>query len=115
MKYRVEAQTVGGCQCDDCTAGKHLYELQRWEDGEWRFVGVSLQSYASADECKRNHCWGIEFHPDDVWEDGTPVAPPEPRVNPTSGTVGRVPLDVDAFMKSVEALKGHWGPMRGER
>jgi hypothetical protein len=71
-------------------------------------VGVSLQSYASAEDCKQNHRWGIQFQPDDVWEGGTPAALSEQREKPTSGTGCKVKLDTDAAQKSMEELKRHW-------
>jgi hypothetical protein len=94
-------------------AGKHLYELQRWRDNRWQSVGVSLQGYDSAEECKRCHYRGIQFGPNDVWEDGTAVVRPEDlrQTQPKgkeSGTGDTVPLDTDALQKSAEALKKHW-------
>ena len=108
MKYTVEPQVVAGCECEDCRAGRHIYALQRWQDGKWIVAGVSLQSYASADECKRNHRWGIEFCADDVWEDGTQVMPPEHMQTPASACGHKVMLDTAALQKSAERLKLHW-------
>jgi len=113
MEYTVTPLTISNCQCPDCRAGKHLYELSRWVDGEWQFVGASLQGYASAGECKEQHYWGIEFRPDDVWEDGSPVLKPEDdgrslpeKPQPVNGS--KVTLDADALAKSAEALGMHW-------
>jgi len=108
VKYTVEAQMIEGCRCDDCRAGRHLYALHRWLGGQWTFVGVSLQSYATAAECKRSHWWGIEFHADDVWEDGTPITPPEHMEKPASGSGRKVMLNTAALQKAAERLKGHW-------
>jgi hypothetical protein len=100
--------TRADCDCPDCRAGIHLYELHCWQDGQWQFVGVSLQSYASAAECKRSHWWGIKFRADDVWEDGTPITPPKHIEKPASGTGRKVMLDTAALQKAAERLKGHW-------
>ena len=108
MKYAVTPVTETDCDCPDCRAGRHLYELNRWRDGQWQFVGVSLQSYASAKDCKQHHYWGIEFQAGDVWEDGTAILPPESAERPKSNTGRRVTLDLDAFQKSAGALKRHW-------
>ena len=113
MKYTVRPMTNSDCDCEDCRAGKHLYSLHRCQDGEWKSIGFSLQSYASADACQRDHYWGIAFHPDDVWEDGTPILEPESagqndEEKPTSDTGNRVPLNVEALRKSAEALERHW-------
>lgn len=115
VKYKVRLVTQANCHCPDCRAGKHLYELHRWRDGEWQFVGISLQSYASAEDCQRNHHWGIPFQAEDVWEDGTPILPPERRgqAQPAklkSGAGHKVILDHKAFVKSAEALERHWFP-----
>jgi len=103
---------IEGCRCDDCRTGRHLYALHRWQDGQWQFVGISLQSYASADECKQQHWWGIQFEPGDTWEDDTPVVPPERIERPKSSTGRKVTLDQKAFVKSAEALERHWGEWR---
>lgn len=110
MKFTVEPVTVENCDCEACKAGKHLYELHQWSDNQWQFVGVSLQSYASAQECKLNHYWGVQFTPEDTWEDGTPIvklqkATPE---EPPSGTERMVPLDTKAIAESFETLQKHW-------
>ena len=115
MKYTVTAETSDACDCADCRAGRHLYSLLRWVDNEWQFVGVSLQSYASAEDCQRNHHWGIQFAPKDKWEDGMPILPPASTGQaqpgkPQSGTGRRVTLDQEAFVKSAEALERHWLP-----
>jgi hypothetical protein len=101
---------VSGCDCPDCLAGKHPYALYRWKDGVWRLAGISLQCYATPEECQRQHWWGIQFEPGDVWEDGTPVVEPEP-LTPKgrhSGGGGKVQLDLGALQKSAEALARHW-------
>lgn len=113
VTYRVIPVTRADCDCPDCRAGKHLYELHCWQDGQWRFVGVSLQSYGSAEDCKQHHYWGIEFQADDVWENETSILPPESigqahPDKPKSGTGRRVTLDQKAFVKSAEALEQHW-------
>ncbi len=104
---------IEGCRCDDCRAGRHLYELHRWQDNQWQFVGISLQVYASAEDCQRHHHWGIAFHAEDVWEDGTAILPPESigqahPEKPKSGTGRRVTLDQKALVKAAEALERHW-------
>ena len=108
VKYTVEPEIVEGCECEDCRAGRHLYELHCWQDDQWTFVGVSLQSYASAEDCKRTHWWGIEFHADDVWEDGTPITSPKQMEKPASGTGRKVMLNTAALQQAAERLKGHW-------
>ena len=108
MKYRVIPVTSANCDCPDCRAGQHLHELHCWQDDQWTFVGVSLQSYASAEDCKRTHWWGIEFRPDDVWEDGTPITSPKQMEKPASGTGRKVVLNTAALQKAAERLKGHW-------
>lgn len=108
MKYTVRPLSSDDCDCPDCRAGKHLYELCRWVDGQWKLVGVSLQNYASADECKANHWWGIEFRAGDTWEDGTPITSREHKQSPASGTGQPVTLDREALQKSAEALERHW-------
>jgi hypothetical protein len=110
MKYTVRPLSNDDCDCPDCRAGKHLYELYRWVDDQWKRVGFSLQGYASAEDCKQNHCWCIGFHADDTWEDGTPITPPEDMEKPASGTGGKVFLDMAALQKSAEALERHWLP-----
>lgn len=106
MTYTVEPARVEGCDCEDCRAGRHLYSLLRWTGNEWQFVGISLQSYTSAEECKRSHRWGMQFAPEDTWEDGTPIVEPAPNWPPGSGRP--VILDQAAFAKSAEALERHW-------
>jgi hypothetical protein len=105
--------TRADCDCPDCRAGKHLYELHCWRDGQWQFVGISLQSYASTEDCQRQHHWGLQFRPDDTWEDGTAILLPESigqahPEKPKSGTGRRVTLDQAAFVKAAEALERHW-------
>jgi hypothetical protein len=108
VKYRVVPVTRADCDCPDCRAGKHLYALHRWQDDQWQFVGISLQSYASAEDCKQHHYWGIGFQTDDVWEDETPILPPERTERPKSSTGRKVTLDLAAFAKAAEALEQHW-------
>jgi hypothetical protein len=109
MKYTVRPVTKEGCDCDNCRAGKHLYSLFRWKDGQWRWVAMSLQSYASAQECKRQHYWGVQFKPGDTWEGGSPVEEPEEvRLQAAQAEPGEmVPLDQEALTKSLDALKRH--------
>jgi hypothetical protein len=112
-KYTVLPMTRTDCDCEDCRAGKHLYELFRWTAGQWQSVAWSLQGYGSAEECKKNHYWGVAFQPGDTWEDGTPIVRPEDRrqTQPKTKEPGprrMVPLDTDALRKSAEALKKHW-------
>ena len=109
MKYTLKSCTVDGCDCADCKAGKHLYELLRWKDDEWHFVGMSLLGYVSAAECKLKHYWGLKFESDDTWEDGTPIEAEEsspPKEQP-SGPVEMVPLNVEALVKSMESMQRH--------
>ncbi|MCL4785371.1 MAG: hypothetical protein KJ070_01055 [Verrucomicrobia bacterium] len=108
MKYTVRPVNSADCACPGCRAGKHLYELHRWAEGQWTFVGVSLQGYASADDCKQSHWWGIEFRAEDTWEDGTPITSAEHMEKPASGTGHKVILDTAALQKSAEALERHW-------
>jgi hypothetical protein len=117
MKYTVKRETVEGCECEDCRAGRHIYSLYRWRENEWRWVGTSLQSHVSAEECKRKHLWFIHFEPDAIWEDGQPVVEPEPMqadppVQAQSGNGDMVPLDINALQKSFGSLKRHFGQMR---
>ncbi len=116
MKYTLVPAIVEGCRCEECRAGRHLYYLYRCsevESGYWS--GVTLHTYASAQECKDNHYWGIRFNADDTWEDGSPIVQPDPlegsRVN--AGPFQRpamVPLNVDVLKKSAAILKRHWLP-----
>ena len=113
MKYRVEPAIVEGCDCDDCKAGRHLYRLYRIPATGQKWSGMSLQAYASAEECKRKHNWGIEFGPDATWEDGAPVVEPESvrEPHPDGGQAsagGMVKLDGKALQKSGEMLEKHW-------
>ena len=108
MKYTVRPVTSGDCDCPGCRVGKHLYELYRRVEGQWAFVGVSLQGYASTDDCKRDHWWGIEFSAGDTWEDGTPITSAEHMEKPASGTGGKVLLYTTALLRSAEALERHW-------
>jgi len=106
MKYKVEPLTTTNCDCKDCKAGKHLYSLYRWTENEWTFTAMSLQSYVSAQECQRNHWWGIGIGPEDTWEDGTPVVEPAMETPPSTG--GEVVLDNVELQQSLEALEKHW-------
>ena len=113
MKYKVTAEIPDACDCEDCRAGRHLYSLLRWTDNEWQFVGISLKSYTSATDCQQNHHWGIPFQAEDVWEDGTPILPPERKgqsqtEKPKTVSGGKVTLDQEALAKSAEALERHW-------
>jgi hypothetical protein len=97
VKYTVEPEIVEGCECEDCRAGRHLYAR-----------------CGSADACKRDHWWGIEFRAEDTWEDGTPITSAEQMEEPASGTGQPVTLDTDALQKSAEALERHWIGNRAE-
>ena len=115
MKHKVEPVRVADCDCPDCRVGKHLYELFRWQDDQWQFVGISLQGYASTTECQQKHRWGIEFAAEDTWEDGTPILPParEEPASPKpgkSGGGGRVVLDLEKLAQSAAALEKHRHP-----
>ncbi len=113
VTYTVRAETVEGCDCEDCRAGRHIYSLFRWRDNTWKWVGTSLQSYHSVEETKTKHLWCIDFEPGAVWEDGTPVVEPEPTNNShqdQGGTVEWVPLDMSALQKSCETMLRHWLP-----
>ncbi len=106
MQYRVEPITFPGCECDHCAAGRHLYLLYRIPATGTRWSAMSLRTYASAEECKEKHPWGIQFHPGDTWEDGAPVIEPEqPRVVPSEN--GMVALDPASFGEGVEVLENH--------
>jgi hypothetical protein len=111
--FTVEPETVEGCDCPDCLAGKHIYSLYRWTEIGWRFAATSLQSYSSAEECKQKHWWGIIFGPNAVWEDGQPVVEPVLEERPDEARVGgKVVLDTEALQKSAELLEKHWGILR---
>jgi hypothetical protein len=112
VRYRVEPLTAEGCDCEDCRAGRHLYALYRGtaQGSEWS--AMSLQGYTSAEECKRKHWWGIDFGPNAVWEDGTPVVEPDPTLEksadePQPDANGMVPLNGQALQRSLEALEKH--------
>jgi hypothetical protein len=111
--YRVVPLTQPGCDCEDCRAGRHLYELERWQANRWKPAATSLQAYGSAEKCRQKHYWGIRFEPNATWEDGAPVLEPEDLrpMQPDSeepGPVRMVPLNTDALGKSVVALARHW-------
>ena len=60
----------------------------------------------------KNHWWGIQFEADDVWENGSPVVPPEPptsadREDGTPGTQRMVTLDGEALARSLESMRKH--------
>jgi hypothetical protein len=114
VKYTIEPEIVDGCESEDYGAGRHLYALHRWADGHWTFVGVSLPSCGSADACKRDHWWGIEFRAGDTWEDGTPITSAEHTEKLASGTGQPVTLDREALQRSAEALERHWIGNRAE-
>jgi hypothetical protein len=112
MIYKVEAEDPGDCECEDCRAGRHLYSLFRRRDGQWTLVGFSLQTYTSPEECMKKHEWGVQFEPDAVWEDGSPVVAPESqpsagRSAETSGPRKMVQLDTGALTKSLASLRKH--------
>ena len=113
MKYTVKPAIVEGCECEECKAGRHLYFLFRCaevETGDWS--GVTLHTYASAQECKHNHYWGVRFGPDDTWEDGSPIVQPDPLEGMRAGDAsngGMVLLNVEILKKSTEMLTKHWG------
>jgi hypothetical protein len=107
VKYTIAPEIVDGCDCEDCRAGRHLYALHRWADGHWTFVGVSLPSCGSADACKRDHWWGIEFRAEDTWEDGTRITAAERMETAASGTGRKVILDTAALLRSTAALERH--------
>ncbi|MCX6929029.1 MAG: hypothetical protein NT154_38320 [Verrucomicrobia bacterium] len=116
MKYTVVPADVEGCECDECRSGRHLYFLYRCselETGGWS--GVTLHTYASAQECKENHYWGIRFNPDDTWEDGSPIVQPDPLEGLRCGghhsnPRAIVPLNVEVLQKSAAMLEKHWLP-----
>jgi hypothetical protein len=117
MKYTVEAETVHGCDCGDCRAGKHIYSLFQWTDGGWKWAAISLLSYSSVEECKAKHPWMIAFGPEDTWEDGSPLVDPDPVQTLHSkegqlGPVRMVALDTRALAKSADLLERHWRPGR---
>jgi hypothetical protein len=114
MRYTVKPVIVGGCTCPECRAGRHLYFLYRCSElASGRWSGVTLATYASAQACRERHSWGIRFGPDDTWEDGTPIAPPNPRAGgreaePPHPTGAAVSLNVEALRKAAELLAKHW-------
>jgi|GEM_PF-5382339 len=110
MKYTVQPLASADCDCDDCRAGRHLYELLRWQEGEWHWVATSLKGYASAADCKANHYWVLDFEPGAVWDDGSPIVPPVPACKAESAhsTGGLVRLNTQALTKSFESLARHW-------
>ena len=111
MKYTVQPILDENCDCEFCKAGQHFYELGRWEGDHWDWCGVSLQTYASAADCKRFHYWGIAFGPGDTWEDGTPITEPEKvcSESPQPCAEGMVRLNTQALAASFEAVLSH-GP-----
>ncbi|MGO8926240.1 MAG: hypothetical protein ACLQU3_05035 [Limisphaerales bacterium] len=120
MKYTVKPAIVEGCDCEECRAGRHLYALYRLPEIGSNWSAMSLQTYSSAEECKQNHYWGIEFGPDDTWEDGTPIvesnAIPEAHPDgPQPSKGGMVPLNTEALQKSAKLLEKHWLPRDSSR
>lgn len=109
-RYTIQALALADCDCEDCRAGRHLYELLRWQEGEWHWVATSLMTYASAEECRRSHPWMIAFEPGAVWEDGSLIVPPVPacRAESAHSTGGLVRLNTQALTKSFESLARHW-------
>ncbi len=117
MTYKVVADLIPDCDCEDCRAGRHLYSLFRWRDGQWLHIGFSLKTYASPQDCMRNHLWGIQFEPDAVWEDGSPVVQPKPTpVSESDGAVcgpkRMVQVDGVEFGKQMETLLKHIRALR---
>ena len=115
VKYYVQPAIVEGCDCEDCRAGRHIYTLYRFPAKGRDWSAISLQAYSSAEECKRRHDWGIQFEPDAVWDDGSPVVQPRSMEQTKakeqrSGVGEMVPLDAKAFAKSAETLKKHCDP-----
>jgi hypothetical protein len=53
---------------------------------------------------------GLDFGPDDTWEDGAPIVVPERKHEAHPDEQGMVLLDAKAFAKSAEALEKHWPP-----
>jgi hypothetical protein len=112
MRYKVVAETTPDCDCADCRAGRHLYSLFYWKDGEWMHAGFSLLTYTSPEDCMKNHWWGVQFAPDAVWEDGSPVVPPKQALsadmdNEAPGTQRMVTLDGQALARSLESMRKH--------
>jgi hypothetical protein len=110
MKYTVTPIVTEGCDCEDCKAGRHLYLLYRLPATGKDWSAMSLQMYASAEECKREHDWGLDFRPGDTWDDDSPIVVPERKHEAHPDEKGMVLLDAKAFAKSAEALEKHWPP-----
>jgi hypothetical protein len=113
VKYYIQPAIVKGCDCEDCRVGRHIYTLYRFPAKDRDWSAISLQAYSSAEECKQQHDWGIQFEPDAVWDDGTPIVRPrsmEKANEQESGVRGFVALNAKAFAKSAEALKKHCDP-----
>jgi hypothetical protein len=108
MIYTVKPAIVEGCNCEECGAGRHLYYLYRLPATGKDWSALSMQSYSSAEECKREHHWGLNFGADDTWEDGSPIVVPERKHEALPDENGMVLLDAEAFKKSAEALEKHW-------
>src|SRR5208283_5113132 len=83
MKYTVEPALVEGCDCEDCRAGRHVYLLYRLPASGRNWSAMSMQMYASAEECKREHYWGLNFGPEDGGKMARPLwcRNPGPRRN----------------------------------
>jgi hypothetical protein len=109
MKYTVKPIIVEGCDCEDCGDGRHVYLLYRLPANGENWSAMSMQTYSSAEECKREHHWGLNFGPDDRWEDGAPIVVPKPRASAQADVQGRVYLDAKPFRKFADFLAKHWG------
>ena len=108
MIYTVKPAIVEGCNCEDCRAGRHIYLLYRLPANGSDWSAMGMQTYSSAEECKREHQWGLDFGPSDTWEDGAPIVVPERKHEAHPEEKGMVLLDAKAFAKSAAALEKHW-------
>lgn len=108
MQYRLVPLTTPDCDCEDCKAGRYLFNLQRLRDGKWCWAGTTMVTYSSVDDCRQHHEWQIQFPPGATWDDGTPILPiqelAEPPVADSGGTVA---IDAGAFHDAVESLGKH--------
>jgi hypothetical protein len=80
-------------------------------------VGTSVETYTSPEDCVRDHPWGIQFEPDAVWEDGSPVVQPESNStagleNEPSGATRMIQVDGAEFGAQMEALLRHIRKLR---
>lgn len=108
MIYGIVPITTSRCDCEDCRAGKFLFDLQSFRDGEWCWSGMTLVSYANVEDCRLHHDWGIQFPPGATWEDGTPIVPPkeEPRpIGPARGEAGFI--DPSSLQPAIRSLSEH--------